>query len=206
MNLAEAQSDRRARAQSLAERALDDVLDAVGLSDDVIAERVSLGTADVSPAARKKLAPIINALRTDPKPFTTCLKHLREHQPGWTDDRRKKTCNVLKALAGRSGNGVNASEACVVLDADTTALLDMVDVDVLDEIVFARTHDFAVLTAKARKDLKPGDFVFPKQKRYPIHDLAHAKNALARSAGKPEEAAVKAAVHKKYPQLKKESS
>lgn len=62
---------------------------------------------------------------------------------------------------------------------------------------------FDVLNAKARKRIKPSNFVFPATKRYPIHDLAHAKNALARSSGKPEEAKVKAAVHRKYTQLKK---
>lgn len=60
----------------------------------------------------------------------------------------------------------------------------------------------AALSAEARKKLKGSDFVFPADKRYPIHDLAHARNALARSSGKPEEGKVKAAVHKRYPQLR----
>lgn len=59
----------------------------------------------------------------------------------------------------------------------------------------------AALTSKAREKLPDDAFVFPKDKRYPIQDLAHARNALARSSGKPEEAAVKKAVYKKYPQL-----
>lgn len=62
----------------------------------------------------------------------------------------------------------------------------------------------SVLTTKGRKHIKKSNFVFPKEKRYPIHDLAHARNALARSSGKPEEAQVKSAVYKKYPQLKKD--
>lgn len=209
MNLDEAQRSRARRAEDLAERRLDQLLDDIGLSDEAIAERVSLGTADVSPAARKKLRPIIDALRKDPTPFTTCLRHLRDEQPGWSDDRRKKTCNVLKALAGRSGDRTNTSlasfsqPACAMLDDESAALLEMVDMDVLDELDFARSHDgFAALTAKGRKALKKSDFVFPKHKRYPIHDLSHAKNALARSAGKPEENAVKAAVYRRYPQLK----
>ena len=60
----------------------------------------------------------------------------------------------------------------------------------------------AVLTTKGRKHIKPSNFVFPKDKRYPIHDITHARNALARSSGKPEEAAVKKAVYAKYPSLK----
>jgi len=59
----------------------------------------------------------------------------------------------------------------------------------------------AVLTSKKRKSLPAQSFVFPKDKRYPIHDRAHAANALARSSGKPEAAAVKRAVCKRYPDL-----
>ena len=60
----------------------------------------------------------------------------------------------------------------------------------------------AALSAQARKNLPASAFVFPKQRRYPIHDLAHARNALARAAGKPEEAKVKSAVYAKHPELK----
>jgi hypothetical protein len=59
----------------------------------------------------------------------------------------------------------------------------------------------AVVTAKKRKALPSSAFVFPKDKRYPIHDRAHAANALARSKGKPEEATVRAAVCRRYPDL-----
>jgi hypothetical protein len=45
-------------------------------------------------------------------------------------------------------------------------------------------------------------FVYPGEKRYPISDISHARNALARSSGKPEEAKVRAAVHRRYPSLK----
>lgn len=59
----------------------------------------------------------------------------------------------------------------------------------------------AVLNAKMRGNLPASSFVFPKERRYPIHDRAHAANALARSAGKPEAAKVRAAVCKKFPDL-----
>jgi hypothetical protein len=62
------------------------------------------------------------------------------------------------------------------------------------------------LTYKARKRLKASSFVFPGERKYPIEDIAHARNALARVAafGTPsEKARVKAAVYKKYPSLKK---
>jgi hypothetical protein len=60
----------------------------------------------------------------------------------------------------------------------------------------------SALSAKERKALPASAFVFPDTQEYPIHDLSHARNALSRASGKPEEAKVKAAVYKKYPQLK----
>lgn len=58
------------------------------------------------------------------------------------------------------------------------------------------------LSYKQRKALPSSAFVFPKQKRYPIHDRAHAQNALARVSQKgtpSEKAKVRAAVCRKYP-------
>lgn len=60
----------------------------------------------------------------------------------------------------------------------------------------------AVLTAAARKRIPASKFALSGG-RYPIHDISHARNALARSSGKPEEATVRAAVYRAYPQLKK---
>ena len=57
------------------------------------------------------------------------------------------------------------------------------------------------LSAKARKGLSASAFVFPGERRYPIHDRAHARNALARSAGKAEEGKVRAAVHSRFPDI-----
>jgi hypothetical protein len=59
----------------------------------------------------------------------------------------------------------------------------------------------AKLTYEKRKDLPKGDFVYPKTRRYPIEDAAHARDALARSSGKPEHAAVVAAVKRKFPEI-----
>jgi hypothetical protein len=64
----------------------------------------------------------------------------------------------------------------------------------------------AKLTSKGRKAIKSSNFALPEEKRYPIHDLAHARNALSRVAqhGTPEEKKrVRAAVYRKYPQLRK---
>ena len=70
------------------------------------------------------------------------------------------------------------------------------DLEIAAELIEAAT-----LTTKKRKALPSSAFVFPKDKRYPIHDRAHAANALARSKGKPEEATVRAAVCRRYPDL-----
>jgi hypothetical protein len=61
--------------------------------------------------------------------------------------------------------------------------------------------EMAKLTSAKREDLPKGDFVFPKTRRYPIEDAAHARDALARSSGKPEHAAVVAAVKRKFPEI-----
>jgi hypothetical protein len=60
-----------------------------------------------------------------------------------------------------------------------------------------------ILTVKSRNQMKKSSFAIPAQRSYPINDIAHARNALARSSGRPEEAQVKRAVYKRYPSLKK---
>jgi hypothetical protein len=57
------------------------------------------------------------------------------------------------------------------------------------------------LTYEERKELPKSEFVFPKTRRYPIEDAAHARDAVARSSGKPEHATVAAAVKRKYPEI-----
>lgn len=62
----------------------------------------------------------------------------------------------------------------------------------------------SVLDAATRNALKTSDFALPKERAYPMHDLAHARDALSRVAqnGTPDEQTkVRAAVHKRYPQL-----
>ena len=66
----------------------------------------------------------------------------------------------------------------------------------------------AKLTAKTRQSLPKSDFARPGKGEgkkgagsgsYPIPDASHARNALARSSGKPIAAAVRAKVHAKFP-------
>lgn len=63
-----------------------------------------------------------------------------------------------------------------------------------------------VLTTAGRERIKEKNFAIPEKDAYPIHDLAHARNALARVSayGTPEEKSrVRGAVYSKYPGLKK---
>lgn len=67
----------------------------------------------------------------------------------------------------------------------------------------------ADLTDAQRKSLASSDFAIPakapRSGSYPIPDLAHARNALARVAqnGSPaEQAQVRQAVYRKFPQLR----
>jgi hypothetical protein len=64
----------------------------------------------------------------------------------------------------------------------------------------------AKLTTKTRKRMKDSSFALPRQRAYPIPDISHARNALARveqfgTAG--EKSKVRRAVEKKFPSLKK---
>jgi hypothetical protein len=66
------------------------------------------------------------------------------------------------------------------------------------------TIDERKLSYQGRKQLSRGAFVFPKERRYPIHDKAHARNALARVSqhgSSSEKAKVRAAVHRKFPDI-----
>jgi hypothetical protein len=57
------------------------------------------------------------------------------------------------------------------------------------------------LTDASRKNLPKRDLVFADTRRYPIEDVTHARDALARSSGKPEHTAVVTAVRRKYPEM-----
>lgn len=62
----------------------------------------------------------------------------------------------------------------------------------------------AKLTSKARKAIPTKEFAVPSERKYPIEDAAHGRNALARVSqhGSPEEKAkVRSAVHRKFPDI-----
>jgi hypothetical protein len=64
--------------------------------------------------------------------------------------------------------------------------------------------EFAELTTAKRNAMQDSTFAIPEERKFPIGDLSHARNALARSSGTKYEARVKAAVYKKWPSLKPE--
>jgi len=60
------------------------------------------------------------------------------------------------------------------------------------------------LTTKTRKALSTEEFVFPEERRYPIHDESHARSALSmvsRHGTPAEKARVRAAVRRRYPHI-----
>ena len=70
----------------------------------------------------------------------------------------------------------------------------------------------AELTTKQRNDLPDSAFAViaaDGERKYPIHDISHARNALARVSqhGTPsEKAVVREAVYAKYPELDKKKA
>lgn len=64
----------------------------------------------------------------------------------------------------------------------------------------------AKLTSKKRNSLSSSSFAVPGKRAYPIHDISHARNALARVSqhgSSSEKAQVRGKVYSKYPSLKK---
>lgn len=62
----------------------------------------------------------------------------------------------------------------------------------------------AKLSTKKRKDLPDSAFALPDERKFPIPDADHARNALARvqQSGSPEQIRkVKRAVHRKFPKI-----
>lgn len=62
-------------------------------------------------------------------------------------------------------------------------------------------------SGKNRDDLPTSAFALPEEEKYPIPDIEHARNALARVAQHgtaAEQKKVREAVEKKYPSLKKD--
>jgi hypothetical protein len=65
----------------------------------------------------------------------------------------------------------------------------------------------AKLSTSQRNSLPSSDFVFPKQRKFPVEDASHARNALSRASAKGPavEAKVRAKVKAKFPGIGKSS-
>jgi hypothetical protein len=59
----------------------------------------------------------------------------------------------------------------------------------------------APLTSARRKKLATRVFAIPEERKFPIHDASHARNALARASGTQYEARVRRAVCRRYPSM-----
>ncbi len=93
------------------------------------------------------------------------------------------------------------------LDPETIAKLITDDLEsnngVVSEKEWLKVLTEKPLDTETRNALESSSFVFPKDRRFPIQDLSHARNALSRASGTKDEEAVKRAVYAKYPALKK---
>jgi len=72
------------------------------------------------------------------------------------------------------------------------------------ELISIGMEEAGKLDTKQRNKLPAGSFAIPGERKYPIHDESHARNALARVSqfGTPEEKKkVRAAVKRKYPKM-----
>jgi hypothetical protein len=66
----------------------------------------------------------------------------------------------------------------------------------------------AKLTAASRKRISSSNFAEPEDRKYPIEDRSHSRNALARVSqhgSEAEKKKVSAAVHRKYPSIEQKS-
>jgi hypothetical protein len=199
-----------AAGAGLALRGADDTRD---VSDDLdlLLDRTFAAVPNwklVTPEERSKLKGLIEHYRGMPHPFTQCVT---DNSKRFGKERAERVCAVLKDLIRRTTkwrgekkmSEVEPMEGVTVEDIRALAQQDVPGHVWVSESKRARGHwrQMAVLPYKKRKAMPPSAFVFPSEKRYPIHDRAHAANALARSSGKPEEATVRAAVCKRYPDL-----
>lgn len=109
-----------------------------------------------------------------------------------------------KRAKSRASSTVKKAASATVSErvADSYLLLQNLGEEVGGEALAEMLAE-AKLDSKARNKLPSSSFAIPEKRAYPIHDESHARNALARAAGKPEEGRVRAAVKKRYPKMGK---
>lgn len=86
-------------------------------------------------------------------------------------DFEKRISDILSAPSEDVQKDLDAMEAESVLAYDKR-----------HENIASRLFDKAVLSTASRKKLDSSQFALPSKRKYPIHDKAHVRNALARAA------------------------
>lgn len=165
------------------------------------------GTGDVTAGDRKKLAGLLKHYRAEAKPFTACKRDQMKH--GLSEEHANRRCAVIKDLIEgttkwRKGRQLGEGEQIAVEVLGEALRVVELAVYVLGSRPLAALLQEAKLSAKSRKELPASAFAIPDKRAYPIHDESHARNALSRAAGKPEESRVRAAVKKRYPKMVEE--
>lgn len=95
---------------------------------------------------------------------------------------------AIKAVGDGFGKRVKQVTTAPVEKENDIELLELESIiakDYRSMSVSERVGDFlnkAVLTAAGEKKLSASDFALPSKRKYPIHDKAHVRNALARAA------------------------
>lgn len=124
-------------------------------------------------------------------------------KPGWSHADVKQMSQFMKQQ-WETAEEIYSGVQQMAPDADWS-----IQEILMGELMLMAFQDMATakkLTTKSRNNLPDSAFAIPSQKAYPIHDLNHARNALARVSQHgtdAEKKQVRAAVYRKYPELKK---
>jgi hypothetical protein len=141
------------------------------------------------------------------------LRDVRANPPSGDWRGRGGRLNLISALAVPIP-GYPIPQVAVAASGDVVSALIMQGYEAEEDVMAVRSKGYvrkkrmiqksltaAALSAKERKGLPKSSFALPGTRQYPIQDRSHAANALARSAGKPEEAQVRRAVCRRYPDM-----
>ena len=143
------------------------------------------------------------------------LRDLRANPPSGDWRALNGNLELVAALAVPvPGFPIPRSQLALAASGVSALILPSPTLDDLEEVPMSHSKTFireratisssltaAVLSTQRRNDLPRSAFAIPSSRSYPIHDRAHARNALARSSGKPEEMQVRRAVCRRYPDM-----
>lgn len=120
--------------------------------------------SDASWDVRQLVRNILNHPMMDPKEKASAIQSVGS-------DFEQRVTDIL------SGAPEVETKDMDVLTIDAILAQDKRHTNILEELM-----DKAKLTTGSRKKLSDGQFALPDKKKYPIHDKAHVRNALARAA------------------------